>query len=690
MRTGLILLVLLLSTPATALVIEDPAGDAQVFLQGSGQPVPADRYAAVDTLGLEIEETRDELTFVLHVVDAAPADLVPLVETTTHAISWRFGTHTYTLLVTRQTDVETGVLASGAYARLERRADDESFSTTVERVDVEVDAEANTYTVPVPRSLLVDHAGAPALPGTMFSEVRVRSEGTFISFLNDFNEDLDNFGEPLGVDPPDVQTTVLDRMPDDGTGAYAVRLGGGEHHGIGLSASEPTRASNGEATTMLFTLHLRNDQAEAVPVHFATEGVPEGWDVWFPAEGATFESGAPRDVPALVRMPFVHQHGSRHEFTVRAEHAEDQSVYGETALGVVFTEVPQPSGHHARGWLHTRLTPEPLFLGNLTISDDVEGYWNAQEDHGDDAPLRPTRYFGDEFAPGWDLPLHPGLGMGLDFDIEGLGSLEFPVRTGAQPMTATQLQGRLLHVAADGNETVLADLADDATPVDLASDTTHTFTATLTPTAAADRVPYEPRAGLRLQVWLDRPAEAEQTASIIMGSDVLMLPGGVLDLPLLEYHDEVDDAFSDLRTLRMVTPMQDVRVNPGKTAVFAVNLTNAGATDQDLRIQVVGENVEWATVTPAKRLLAGGDSVQVLVVVAVPKEAVDGEQADLVLEAEGDGVRSLLRLVARVDTEAEHEDQSHLVPASPTKQSPGPLGVLVLALLAFVARRRVP
>ncbi|MFO1532240.1 MAG: hypothetical protein ABR562_00855, partial [Thermoplasmatota archaeon] len=72
------------------------------------------------------------------------------------------------------------------------------------------------------------------------------------------------------------------------------------------------------------------------------------------------------------------------------------------------------------------------------------------------------------------------------------------------------------------------------------------------PTPAADVVPYHPRSALVLELALTgmRPDTPEAR------DPPRLLPGGILQLPLHEYHDAVDSAFAatpDL-TLRATTP----------------------------------------------------------------------------------------------------------------------------------------
>jgi hypothetical protein len=140
---------------------------------------------------------------------------------------------------------------------------------------------------------------------------------------------------------------------------------------------------------------------------------------------------------------------------------------------------------------------------------------------------------------------------------------------------------------------------------------------------------------------------------------------------------------------------QERLVNPGEAVVFPVSIANPFDGEARFELQVSGPNAAWATVPGALTVPAHG-TAQGTIVVRAPGGAVDGERADLVLQAfprDDPTARGLLRLVAEVDTDADQPDDSAIAPAGPGKDSPGGgagMAAAAAALAALALARRRP
>lgn len=681
-----VVLLLLLVAPTAAALAEDPAGDVSVTLDGEPTLGLQPRLGHLDLRSLTLEERPDALAFTL-TLDDLRSDGVTFVDTVTHVLTFRIGTVDYVLTFVRGSYADSPTETSHGVSLWRAVAGDGLHF--VSEYDVEVDEPAGTLAAAVPRVHLVDEAGAKAAPGTVLEDLAVTSRPSAGNGANLAGDLANLLLDELGVGGVVPRVEVQDRMPDAGALAYAVRTGAGVAQGMTLTVEEPARLSNGEATTLLFVVRVRNDQEDPRALHFQQSGAPADWDVWFPAQGAALGAGEAREVPVLVRMPFVHQHGARNEFTLRVSDPGDPDVFGETQLAVEFTAVPQPSGHHPRLWIHTAPSANDFaFHGDDVRGGRSEPFLNAREEDGDGSPAASNGPVGPNRTLGWRVPLAPGLGMGLHFIEGGEGELSFTLDANNEPQSGLRLGGALVHVTALGNETVLARF--QAAPVDLMPGESHEFSGPLVVQPGVGRIPYQPRANLELHLWPESDLAFGLQHSLLVSSD-LSLRGGTLDLPLLEYHDDVDASFGDLRTLVLDAGVRERFVNPGETTLFDVRVTNGGATDRALSLRLLGDTA-WATLLPETLTVPAGGSATVLVSVQVPADARDGEQADLVVEAVGaDGVRALLRLVARVDSTSDHPDLSGQVPTASVKESPGApalAGLLAVAVVAARARRR--
>lgn len=390
------------------------------------------------------------------------------------------------------------------------------------------DAERGGW-VEVPRHHLLDRFGSAPGAGGLLEDVTVHALSHSAGLLCCFNlMDLNRGNLAEARD-------LLD------AGDHGVLYGGGESTGpVRLVATHPYRASNGGATTLRYEVEAVNSGDDGTFVLEARD-VPDGWSVTLPGR-LELPAGGRAAIPVLVETPFVHQHGTSSGFQVVLTDEGDAATRASTTLGVHYLTTPQPSGHHPRLWLHavgfgeTSRTVNPALGGA-----DGRLYMNAVEDDPGDERVEVT--MGAWGVGGGQYRLHaclePGLLMGLDLDLARTGRVELPVVSDVP--TEAELSGRLVHLGpgaelrschpgswGDRKVTPLASFR--GTPAGLGGTPT-TLEADLTPLPDGDRVAYQSGAQLALEIVVQAGPEA------VAPGLLRVAPGGLLDLPLVEYRD---------------------------------------------------------------------------------------------------------------------------------------------------------
>jgi hypothetical protein len=438
-------------------------------------------------------------------------------------------------------------------------------------------------------------------------------------------------------------------------------------------------------------------------------------------------------LPVLVSMPFAHQHGTVKTFTLEMASLDTPGNVGRVQLGVRFVQPPQPAGHHDTQYLHAfapegqdefttvfttlfGFDPNQMYFNTLTPDEDandakvpVGGFTMG----GMSAVVPPVTTYT------WTVPLNPGLALGLDFDLTRQGLMRTSVNT-QLPMTGATLSGRVVHTIPDarncdsgfqrnrndchlddyffgaGTHTTVATIGPGA-PQDVAAGTMGAlFEAPITAMQAGDYVPFHPDATLGLMLNI-----SYTIVDPFIGPDTApKISGGELTLPLLEYHDPVDQVFSSLSSLMIIVHGDQQRmVNPGKTALFDLELMNHGKEAASYDLELSGTGSGWAQILGEHRVnVPGGSSRALGIAVTAPAGAADGERADLVLTAidtRDPSARTLARLLTEVDTAMEHQDDSAMVPGLDRqlskKDTPSmglPLATLALAAVAVALARR--
>jgi hypothetical protein len=508
-------------------------------------------------------------------------------------------------------------------------------------------------------------------------------------------------------------------MPDEGnaTATVEVRYGARQSGTARLSSATPTRASNGEATTFVYQVEARNLATDEDTFTLSTTAIPNGWQVQLPATQITVPGNGSLALPVIVATPFTHTHGSFQNFILQMRSVDDPGSVGQVQLGVRYSQPPQPAGHHSTLWLHSAPVGDDSVSQALftTFGFSAEVYMNADEQDptdqdvevvaenmGMDTSASPAR---QRYL--WEVPLSPGLEMGLDFETSGKGSLVLNLRSPA-PLTDAVVSGALLHYGApnatggEGPQTVLADLVPTA-PRTIDSAVVQ-VPVEVVPRPAADFVPFQKGASLVLEVNLTTTRLSPPFAT--GNSDPVLAPGSAMTLPLVEYHDPVDDIFVSAVEL-VVDSVQDRFAAPGQKVLYNLTLHNRGASEGTFLLETGGLNSGWARLLPSQPLVpvAGGASYSFHVVVEVPADVEVTDRpdapkvaADVIVKATNQNdysQSSLARLYTTVDAGSFEDDSALIAELERTvgnqAKTPGvELAVLLgaVAALALVRRRR--
>ena len=695
--------------PFATHIADDTTGDVKVTSQGQGANPPADAYAAADLKALDILETPENFIFTLTVANLKPQAEAPFQGSTQYYVTFLQHDSIYRLHISRQSFV-----AAFYSARLEGFDAGRGGFYAVAAYDVVAEISSNTLAVTVPRQDLLDANGSAPHPETPVTGFHAATSG-FSSITGN---------RPSKIGAAAAQPVIIqDFMPDSGnaTTDLAIHFGAKQSGHARLSSETPTRASNGEATTFVFLVQASNLATHESTFTLSTTTIPQSWTVKLPSTQITIPGNGSVTLPVLVTTPFTHSHGSFQNFMVQMTDVADANSVGAVQLGIRYTQPPQPAGHHSEVWFHSEFTSDDptsqQAFSTLGFGGNI--YMNAEEtDPIDDAVDVPGQNDGTavngtapEQAFSWEVPLSPGLELGLDFDTTLRGHLQVNVKTQA-PLPAAVLKGQLVYYAppasqgngppADrGATTVLADLVPTA-PQQLDNSKVWQLDADVVPRPEADFIPFQRGASMVLLLNLtteraDPPFPGSLSPAIASGS--------YMTLPLFEYHDPVNDIFISNVEL-VVGSQQDRFANPGQTVLFNLTVQNHGSADATFNLDLAGTNSEWAHILPADRavMVPAGGSYAFNVVVKVPADvtvptsaAVDKPAADLVVSATDQAdpnQHALVRLYTTVDAST-HKDDSAAVALLEEKEgakakTPGFEAAAALAALAlaFVALRR--
>ncbi len=620
--------ILLLLAPVGHAQMADSAGDVVLVLDGDAR-IPYDSPQH-DLIGLYLEESRHELVFRL---ETAALEEKPDFRA---QLNVTVGGVPYILRIEDSVAPGRAVWANRDQFALEE--------------DLIIEREDASRIIRVPKSMLI---GADGTAGALGMLISVDSAALIPSGGASSGED--KYGYLMDAMAPGISIVLAD-------GGQAPKI-------VSLASPTPTRVSNGAATTYAFTLTLQNLEATDQVALLGVGDSPDGWAVRLPIDVVRLAPGERRELPALVSVPFNHQHGAFDFVSIHAT-GEDGDAYSAVDLAVRYTNIPQPAGHHPTMWLH----------GMNPYRDDVSPgrlFFNAIEDD----PLDESYSVGPRFCTTegrqtryhWDAALDPRLNIGLDFDLNQTAALHVPLST-PRSMSLNEVTAQLL---VGGNVVATGELADGQA---LEPDEVNVVSLELSILDSADRVEFHPdnHMDLILEILAE---DVSLSACQLIGPRVA--PGGHLELPLLGYHDALPVVGDQLLVAKPVA----AQVAPGSTVVRLHRLAGEASTEYEVRL--FGHGAEYSYLLPGQSLWTDEDGTgEFELVVEVPADAADGQVVDLIVEATTGRSAGLLR--THFVIQAAGVDLSE----APSIRTPGkdsPLnwlpGVAALATLAWLRRR---
>lgn len=497
-------------------LMTDAPGDVAAKLADQAAPAPAGAWDAVDLVSLALTEAPDSFAFDLGVVDLGPDG--PRQDWGSFEVDFLFGGTAFQVYLYRSID------NAAFYGRLL------------------VDGHY-LHDLPALRDLATGHVGTTLDRRELVaSDGRLPGKGDLIEAIH--VRSTANIAQTVSAsDSP--ATWVGDVMPDAGLVSWTVLHGGSQGVGARLASTQPFRVSNGEATTYEIPVQATFDGTETARFRLTAEGVPMGWQVQLPGDLVDLPIGRPVSFGVLLTVSFAHIHGSTQAFVLRLAEEGGES-WATIELGIHYTTVPQPSGHHPDLWLHSIQWSAAARLVNPAVGSATgELFMNTLEgDAGDyGVPIVGEADIGsDDAVYHWHACLVPSLAIGLDFDLQATGILRLPMQS-TRPLAGSVIEGRLLRLGpgaplhdcftasyADRPSRVVAKVASG--PTDLAPGVASVLEAAITPTPDGDYVPFEDGAAFVLEFMLK--AQGPGIGGI---AGVSLLPGGTMTLPLDEYHD---------------------------------------------------------------------------------------------------------------------------------------------------------
>lgn len=671
-------LVLALPSPAQAqdqakelvVLTADQSGASLTTAGDHSIPFPVMTASNIDLAALAVSETPDAFRF--HVMLRQPATPGPAPPPGYLTADFTHSGATYHIEFTAPAD-------TGGQAALYSVDAVTGDTRLISPIPKEVSADQLNVYATVPRDLILDTDGSPPFAGRQLEGFWAAAYG--------LEAQAGNFGGAY----------FSDRMPADdhakGTTPFPVQYGVQSSGTVRLFSPDPSRASNGEATTYLFSAFAVNGGTKTTTYSLTVSDVPTGWTASIQRPVIVLAPGEKRQFPVLVTTPFAHIHGDVKRVNLKIQDENDAQSFAHLGLTVNFFAIPQPAGHHNTLFIHSRPGPfnspvSAVTAGELATMVTMNALADDPADTHQpaDAKLNGTIELGSDYY--WAIPLDPSLRLGLDFDPAQTGKLSFPLQAQV-PFAGTlgaKLEVQLSNATVSvGNFTSL--------PVNLQPNQGTVEELTFTPNPAHSFIPTPRRASLVLTVTLSQPAHAYVS---LTPTDPQLLSGGLLTLPLREYHDPIDPSLLSAPDLRFTLqdPVEQ-RVRPGQVLLYHLAGTSTASAAADYGLTVFGTHAEWAHVVGgAMQAFPSRQTKPVVVAVTPPPDAPDGTVMDLVLQADppGDGAPALVRMVATVDSASSHPDQvaeyARLLGAHGAAGVPLPAMVLTLAGLGLLGRRR--
>lgn len=632
------------------LLLEDPAGDVAAGSYSNPAASAAANYPTADLLSLSISETPSAVLLYVG-LSAVPDESSPTDSQVraSYSLAFRYAEQDFVAYISGSPpggateEAYRGTFCKGTWAAQEVCMEDMHLAAL---------PSIKSFGIQIPKAILDDLSGTPPTTGQTLGSWRAQAQ-----LARPVGQDLwigDHLNDPI-ID--DVAFTLQFGFPQTGP--------------LVMSGEDLYIVSNGLATSYPFTINLANALNQAQTVRLAAHEVPNGWQVTLPDAGIHVAPASTQTVVIVLTVPFRHAHGSIERFIVEAQDDNGHPL-ANLDMGLIYTETPQPTGHHNVLAVHSFAGGKDGFLSTLQTDSGDSG----EPIQGAMAPSATTL-----FDVAWELELQPGLAVGLDFDLLRTGTIEIPVFNSVDT-PGMHLTGTLDLSSAAGT-TTLATIVP-AAAIDGRAQQTTTLQGTLEINPAADLTAYAEGSNMVLRLVLASNLGAWTPNDI--------MPGGTLTLPLFDYHDDVDATIATLSGLAWRSDATtDLRGSPGSDVVVPLVLESTNGQSRRIRVQVDSNPPGVASfIGPAEGVVDSNSVLEGQLVVKIPVDAADGYLLDAVVVAQdqaGSGALAVRRLVIIVDSSVA---PSHFSPTDkPGMETPSPgLGAIFLVLVGALALRK--
>lgn len=515
----------------------------------------------------------------------------------------------------------------------------------------------------IPFASIQGVGGLPASPGFSITGIYVRSLAA--------GDDRDPLADGIQIN------TSYDRMPDQGTVSWDIEHRSFDGEDILVHVARPQRLSNGGDNVFAYSIQVSNAADEPATFEFSLTGAPGSWDAGFTDAYLEVPPHGTTNNTAVVRSHTAHAHGDQVRMQIEAKHLETGDSWTND-LSVVFTDPPQPAGHHSTLYFHAARDPNVLpGLQEAYGERPTAPYMNTLSEDETDVG-EPVNAELDDFRF-WRYPLSPGLGIGLDFILDEPAKSYFTIepRDGI-PVGDVTMWADLRVQSDDRGDVFLAraeavSIGDVTGPEDVELH--------LIPTPESDFLPYEPGSNLFLDIWFT-------TNEAFPGSNpesLVILPGGQLELPLLEFQDPVPLVAG--AGVLLEAPSQA----PGRSGLdiaVPLKVTNRLAEGTDVRFEARGADPAWnVRFDPPTDSLRAGEESTINVGIQIPDDASDGEVLRFFVAARAEGMPTAVEPVTILIDE---DSQPTPFQEDGTKDTPpAAWPALGIALLGLAAWRRL-
>ena len=638
----------------------DSEGDVVIAGQTTA-PSPAS-----DLIELRATENGTHLIFIVEMANFADQS-TPVKDNALVHVHYEYHQAAYRLVLERRITIDSAEPSYSASLQLQNSVTREYDAVDVD-IPIEADEASATMTTAVRYAAIEGASGFPAAAGQSLTGIYVQS-----------THDLEPGSGALASNEP---TLPNDRMPDTGLVEYTLKQAVTEGASFTATLPTPVRFTNGGSSTYAFPIVVASGQPEPLELIFSTKGAPANWNIDFTNPIIELQPNGEAQNLLVVRAQFAHEHGGEETIQVRVETSDGTSAVDLEAR-IAFTDIPQPAGHHSRLWLHTTedATTIPRPILEATGSSAASPFMNAmKEDERDTNQVVNIQSI--EGGLGWVIPLDPGLSIGLDFedDLPGEYELRFAPNLPA-PVEDFSIEGHIL-VGPEGALVRVADLESQSVGTLSAE---QTVIGAIRPTPEGDLVSFQPGSNMLLVVVAQ--FSGANAAAPVNPPD--LLPGGELELPLLEYQDPVPL----VPNANIVLAQPDIReANPGRLTSVPIELRNEANQYLVVTLGVLGADDQWMVSLDRDEIaLPAKESRTVNAILKVPADASHGTILRFLMTAQDDvaGVTSVVPVTVLVN---DREDIASATLDAPEEDSPGlgPIFLMLFMAVAAMATRTKP